>query len=371
MALSRAGRARPVSLAKAAAVFLASLGVLGASPAALADDYDVEVVELLTKERAEGLAASIDLDSGEARVYRRFISGEGWGHGLVLDGVATTDEVSHWTAHFEAEGVAVKVRGLETATATVDTSAAESTATTPVVVPAVRERDRRAEALLKLAIKAHGAPDGGGAVLAAAPVVHFEFRRTLHLDTGPLVVRHSYTRAGIARRLEVTVEQGEGTDSLTVVTTANQAWLREESAVTARRADRAVEVIDRFSPESVLGAVLDLSHRMKVAPEWEGLALVEADGEICLEAEDGADELQRACFGPDTGLVNRLVWASAGGPVTWELGEPRAWLEDWMLPSRLSIHNPVGPIEEVELLALNLPERATAGSFDQPVVDGL
>jgi len=359
-----------VSLIRSVAVLLASLGVLGVSGAALAGDYDVEVVELLTKDQADELAAGIELDSGTTRVYRRFVSGQGWGHGIRLDGVATTAEVERWTTHLEGEGLEVRVSGLEPAGSADGAATSDSEAIT-VEATAARERDRGAVALLKQAIKAHGAVDGGSARLAEAPVVHFEFRRTLHLDTGPLVVRHSYTRAGIARRLEVKVERGEGKDSLTVVTTANQAWLLEGSDVTARRADRAVEVIDRFSPEAVLGAVLDLSQHMKVAPEWDELALVDDDGETCLQAAEGADELQRACVGSDTGLVHRLVWASASGPVTWELGEPRAWLEGWMLPSSLSIHSPVGPLEEVELLALTLPEQATPGTFDQPVVDGL
>lgn len=379
-------------------VLLGLVGVLGAvaPPASAASEHRIVVAEPMTREAAEALAAELGLP--EVRVYRRFLAGAGWTHTVEVGPLRDAAAAEGIAKELEGRGLAVVRSGPEVLEAAVSEVApspstalaptrpaavgpASGSAAAPVAAPDPAEvvlpepdrpsaisvvRDRKAEAYLRGAGKAHlGALDG--AALLGAPALEYRFTRELEGPQGRLVVRHRYTRQDRARALEVEVLEGKGKPSRSVITPGNRAVLLADGSATERDPARLLEIVERFSPEGVLGHLLALPAELREGSAWRGLYLEEGTEVPVLRPQVARDHgVQHARFDPDTGLLAEVTLAEGGDERTWVLDAWGQTAAGVLLPHRVEVFDGETLLERVQVEALVVSESVPAGTFDLP-----
>ena len=352
-----------------ATLVLTSKGALGA-------EYVVVLAEVLTHEQAQGLADELASGGAATRVYRRFQPGQGWGYTvevLGLDGSASARRIA---ADLGRRGHPAEVFGPPEALSAAGPAADKAEAVSPSAAAARRSqrttsaisvvRDRKAEAFLKAAAREHEGGQGG-ATLEGAPAVVFRFERRLLGAQAGMAVHHEYVRQGLAHSLRVQVTEGEGTNSYTLITPGNRALLEVGGVSSERDPKRVLDIVERFSPEAVLGLPLSLSWTLREGVDWRGLMIVEEEGPTVLVPQVERDEgVIYARFSPDDGLLQEVRWRHEGETRRWLLSDYRLTSAGILLPHHLQISADGVELEEVSVEALETHPEAPAAAFDLP-----
>lgn len=357
-------------------VLLLALGLL-AAPALAAEGHRLGVAEPMSREEAEALAAELGLP--EVRVYRRFLPGSGWSHTVEVGPLGDAQAAAGIARELEARGLEIWRSGPEAGSPGEEAGPALPRPAPLAEPPRAVEgreaaisvvRDRKAEAWLRGAARLHqGTLDG--AALEDARALDFRFVRELQGPQGSLRVRHSYAREGRARALEVEVLEGAGTSSRSIITPGNRAVLLAGGSATERDPARLLEIVERFSPEGVLGHVLDLPVELREGSAWRGLMLEEDTEVPVLRPQVERDHgVLHARFEGESGLLAELTLADEGGARTWLLEEWGETAAGVLLPHRVEVYDGETLLERVWVEALELGEAAPAGTFDLPDVVG-
>jgi len=362
-----------------AAVLLAVL--VRAGPASAADEVWVETEPMETRQAAAELAANAALTQGDqrsSRVLRRFVKGEGWRYLVRIDGIQDEDEGRRIAALLAGTGTAASVVARDgDEVHTVDELAAPPTAATAPLPAAGAALDRLPDArtVLRDAVRAHGGLKGGQAVLELARSVELDVERTVAIDKGALVAANRYYRQGDALRLEVEVVQGTGTDSVTVLTADNHAWVTTGGETVGRDAARTREVLARFSPEGVLAVPLGLAQDVEDAADWQDLKVVareDLDGAAQLRLASttparGNDGLVAAWFDVSTGTLSAVDWRTSAGVIGFRYKDYRSVAEGLIIPFEATIRRDGTQVEQVRVLRLTLDPALDPALFAAPV----
>lgn len=372
---------RLLSFASAARVAVVCSALLGPAPAAAADEVWVETAPLASRQEAHELLAEADLsDEGlTARVTRRFVKGSGWRFVVRIDGVDDVAEgrrLAMTLAEAGARALVLEQEGdtVRTAHDLGGSGAAATAGADPTATIDARVRLPDARAVLRKAVKAHGGARGGLELVEPAEALSLAYERTVAVDDGQLLAANRYFRQGEALRLEVEILEGVGTDSVTLVTPGNRAWVVVEDRAVARDVARTREVIARFGPESVLAVPLGLAQDVDQAADWQDVRVVGTElvaGREQLRVEPAVTDPARAglvaaWFEADAGTLTQVQWRSVSGLLTFAYDDYREVDSGVIVPFVAGIERDGRPVERVRLLQFELDPLLDSGLFADP-----
>jgi len=383
-------------------------GLLMLSGAAYAGEYAVESPELSERAAAEQLQTGLEDVTGVSWLIQRRTGDDGRVFVLRAEGVDSLDAAWSLAGRLVVEdetGTVYARRGrsevqvvampgpstapvVETAAeiaaaeiaaaeASADGAGAEEPAALTLSVPAPvtpAERPRSVERLLRAAIDAHGGQKGGLVALASQSTVDITYRRTI-TDSGTdggeaLVVDHRYRRSGKACRLEVTIAQGEGTDSVTILTSDQTGWLVIGGAATERDRERVREMLGHFSPEAVLSIPLRVSTDLRQAPDWQNLQRRRGGGDTVVLSAAAPSEitvgLTSAAFDAQSHRLVQTAWATAAGPLSFDYDDYSEIAPGIVIPMKVRIERGGDEIERLEVQAFTVGGEMDKAIFSSP-----
>ncbi len=326
----------------------------------------------------ERLVAVLDDPDIAARVQRRFLPGHGWRYVLRVDGVDDLDASRTAAEHIAALGTEASVWTREGEL--VERQERVAPKLQPVtpdrapVLDADRGQARQARQVLRQAAKAHRGSAGGLEVVSNAASLRFAYERRVELDDGALVASNRYLRSGDAMRLEVQVVEGDGVDSLTVLTPENRAFVVADGPSQARDPARTSEVLARFSPEVVLAIPLGVARDLEGAAAWQEVELegeVELDSGIAVRLRPSGppptrDGLVTAAFDRASNLLVEVEWLTASGLMRFEFDDYRAIADDLIIPFSTRIHRDGRLVETIRVQELALEPALEGALFAAP-----
>ena len=290
--------------------------------------------------RSDATALLDGLGSGvEGRVVRSFERGVGWTYRVVVDDIAelgAARAVASTLARDGRPGSVLESEGGESRLVEVVPVGAPSAAAAPTrlapsaaaAASAPSERRPDVDSVLRAAVRAHGGEDGGLVFLHDQPAVRFAFERTVTLDGVVLRTRNTFSRQGESLRLDVEILEGEGKDSVTVLSREGGAWVRADGVAVEREVARTREVLQRFSPEVMLAMPLGLPQDVDTGASWRGLEVQAAGaddaGSLVVGPAEARDEgLSSANFDPRDHTLQRVVWQGGAGTVVFSYADYR------------------------------------------------
>lgn len=374
------------------------LGWIWLAGLAWAGDVDVESASFQTREEAMTLFQAMEETLGQdgdaqPRLVRRYQQNEGWRYVVVVEGLE--DQQANDLCEVHAVTVVGATEGRTPAPATTVTNepraiseVAEqpSVNTVPAAEPTVQQRisprsqpptSDSAEAVLRAAARAHGGGRTSRSRFRSAESLQFVYVRAVPVQQTTLVAHNTYTRSGDAVRLDVRIQEGEGTDSTTVLTADGQGYLQVDGEITSRDGGRTLELLERFSPEALLAFPLGLPEDIHTAAAWQGLVVVaqsqtpQGEEQWGLAANDGDRGLglQGATFANN--LLTSVQWKTEEAELLFGYADYHPVSEDLniMIPHHVRIERDGVLLEEirVESIAFNLgpnPELFTVPAGD-------
>jgi hypothetical protein len=339
-----------------ALAFLVHLALAG-------EGWWLESAESPDRTVATAVESTANRDGFHARVVKRFRLGDGWMHVALVEGFE--DEVSA----SEAARRLTKETGVSFTIVNAP-ARGKPVAHAAAAPPPAPSRDAvTAASAVARCLEAHGGPTGGGAALARAPGLHFRFTRTFSVDGKSVTVTHDYWRDASSRRLEVT-GGGFGTDSV-LVATAGGAWIAAGGKVEARDVGVLITQADAFSPEVILGPALDVPGLFGGSDLGTLMLLEGAESGVRVgRGEDPAGSgFAFADVDSATGLLHRVRYVTDAGPVVYRFSGWRSRADGLVVPARVNIERADGRAEDVEVQALELPEKLPSGTFVPPSID--
>jgi len=319
--------------------------------------YFVRVTEVYALEKARSLAQSVSLDGAGGLVY---VDDGRAGALLEVVGVDATESTEEGAGSTENQ--------------TPD-SEAEST-NQEQAEPVERQLDE----VLRDVINAHGGKGGGIGQVQEASGVSFAFHRAVpttgkaSLDPQSIVAHNHYVRQGDRLRLAVSVVQGAGKDSVTVITPNDQAWVRTNAGVVERDIDRTRKVLERFSPEVLLAIPLGVPHDVRTAEAWSGLQ-IDGEDDGLLRLRRPSDETEGAA--PPTGMIEvgldakastvaYLVWEDAGGTTIYRYKDYRTMENGLVIPSQCIVERDAVLVEDIAVQSYELNPSLGEDFFVRP-----
>ncbi|MCB9777323.1 MAG: hypothetical protein H6742_02000 [Alphaproteobacteria bacterium] len=371
-------------MSRAPFIGLVAVGLLCLAPASAAAAPRVWVESAGFEKRAEALALEdrlehagvMDGGSVHARVVRRFVAGQGWRHVVQLDGVSDQEAALALAARIAAAGEIAQVLADDGGEVRViarpkPVAPAVTGSGAPVDVAA----NDAGQGLIRAAVKAHGGARSGLAALQGADSVQFTFERRITTDAGSLLASNRYARQGDALRLEVDVVEGQGVDSVTVLSPGNRATLRQGDSdeLLERDPSRTREVLARFSPEQVLAVALSFPVEAGASPTWQ--ELVPTGQAAC--GKDRCDRLARpgptgepglleALFDRGTHQLRDVTWATEGGRLRFSMDGYRTTESGLVAPGTVTVTRDGTTVEEIRVLELQLDLPLEGALFDAP-----
>lgn len=348
---------------------------------ALGAELWVETAPVTDRAQAEALLAALappDEGGPTGRVLRRFVKGAGWQYVVRVEGVQAQPQADQVAAQLRAAGARALVMSREgdqvrtLSDAGGGSAAGEATAAQGDEAGGRRLPDARA--VLRDAVKAHGGERGGLDLVETAATVSLAYEREIAIDQGRLLAANRYSRLGEALRLEVEILEGVGTDSTTVVTSSNQAWVVAGGEPTPRDVARTREVLAGFAPESLLEIPLGLARDVDQAAAWEDLRVASAEvleGVDCWRLEPAGgpptvEGLVTAWFDQDRGHLVGARWRTPGGELEFLFSDYREVAPGVVVPFKTALLRNGRPVEKVRLLQLLLDVPIEPGVFAAP-----
>ncbi len=321
----------------------------------------VESGPMSDRKAVEDLAEGLSLEAGGStvKVVRRFVRGSGWQFLLRVEGALDYEAGAAVARSIQAAGG----RGLVIEqsdgdpTVLLDTGLPTAAPVRPAESAPGSEDGRKApdvRALLRGAVRSHGGERGGLDTVAHADSAILVFRREIPVDDGLLISTNRFYRSGQAVRLEVEIVEGPGSDSTTLVTAQNAAWVRTEAEPIARDPARAREVLARFAPESVLAIPLGLARDITEDSAWSDLALHPStdpkSGRVSVSpVEPSREGLQSAEFTRDDQLLVSLQWSGPSGLLAFGFGDYREVAPSVVVPWSLTIERNGQLVERIQI----------------------
>lgn len=362
--------------------------LIGFSAVAWAGEITIESDVFPTREDAMVVFSTVQQQLGadaseRARLVRRYYQGQGWRYIVLVEDVSeqrapaiagmaegmTIIRPPEAEPDHAAEPAPIVSAGAEAAA---DEPAAAAVGTPERVRVARRDQLPAAEDLLRAAVKVHGGARGGGNYLRSVQTVRFSYERTVPVQGGTLVAHNQFFRSGDAIRLEVGIQEGEGVDSTTTLTSDQQGFVQVGNEVTERDGLRTMEMLQRFSPEAVLSIPLGLPEDVETAAAWHGLKTLrkEDSGEhglwvVAGSVAEGELGLLEAAFDSSTGHLAWVSWAAEAGEITFTYADYRELGEggELVVPLRTRIERDGSLIEEIRVVELELGLELAAELF--------
>lgn len=364
---------------------------LAPSMAWAADGLWVETAPLDSREQALAILADADLDANAvtAHVVRRFIKGSGWRFVVRVEGAQDLSQATSLAHALAVDGTRVLV--LEQQNGQVHTvdplaDAAEESALDDGAA-SLKDGDRTqppgldvatdlpsARGVLRAAIKAHGGGRGGIEIVEQATAITMSFERRLSVDDGQLVALNEYARLGDAVRLGVEITEGVGTNSATIITPENRAWVVVDGEPLARDVARTREVLARFAPESILAVPLGLARDIAEAAAWQDLETT------AIEALAGRDQLRlqprtrsaakeglvAAWFDAESNRLSQVQWQSPAGLLTFGFDDYGEVAPGLVVPFHSTVVRDARPVESIQITEFTLEPELSADLFADP-----
>jgi len=226
--------------------------------------------------------------------------------------------------------------------------------------------------ILRQAIRAHGGREGGNVVLSASPSILFSYERHVPDGDGGVVASNRFMRKDQAIRLEVAIQSGVGEDSITTLTQEPQGWVMVDGEYTERDPQRVLELLERFSPESVLAFPLGLPEDVETAEAWRGLQTVgKTSGDLgvvwVLEGQGGALGLQQAAFDLQDHTLRWVRWISESGEILFYYDDYREIGKGLVIPFITRVERSGRLVEEIRVTDLQLEVRLQDELFSTPI----
>ncbi|NOY28266.1 MAG: hypothetical protein GXP62_20575 [Oligoflexia bacterium] len=366
--------------------------VLAPVVARAADGLWVETAPLDSRDQAVAILADagLDTDAVTARVVGRFIKGSGWRFVVRVEGAQDLSQATSLAQALAAAG-GTQVLVLEQQNGQVHT-------VDPLAIPQAegalddgaapsKDSDRSgtkdqvvdddlpsARGVLRAAIKAHGGSQGGIELVEQATAITMTFERKLAVDDGQLVALNEYARLGDAVRLDVEITEGVGTNSTTIITPENRAWVVVDGEPLARDVARTREVLARFAPRAILAVPLGLARDIAEAAAWQDLETT------AIEPLAGRDQLRlqprtraavtegllAAWFDAKSSRLSQVQWQSPAGLLTFGFDDYAEVAPGLVVPFHCTVGRDGRPVESIQITEFGLEPELSADLFADP-----
>ena len=180
----------------------------------------------------------------------------------------------------------------------------------------------------------------------------FEFIRKLHHGGKYMETKHLFLRSGDSMRLEVTILEGEGENSTTVLTPSGKGILKVNDKSAERSSIRTKETLKTFSSEWLLSVLLNFENDVQTDGPWRQLdAFEKLEGAWRLYHSSGGDtqRIQQAIISEKEGWLIQLVLNDEKGALEYRWTEYTDLGEGTFVPFKMErIRN--GTVEEVIII---------------------
>lgn len=346
---------------------------------ASAAPFSMESPGHAAREKAEELrkaAVAAGASDERTRIVRRYERGAGWRFLVHVDGLPTEGDVQSLVSVLSVAGVAPRVVDLATGETVAVAAPPPPPPATPVATgggdaveakaSASRRGRREAEGVLRAAVEAHGGATGGLAALSGSRELTFQFVREVPVDGKSLVARHVYRRSGDSLRLDVTVQKGDGVDSVTVAGPGGGAWVVSEGKTVPRDAPRTREIVGRFAPEQLLRVALGVAADIETATAWRELVVVGPEGDdlVVLRPETGpTGGLVEVAFSRTDHRLRRVTMERAGRRTVYLFDDYRELAPGLVVPHETETLRDGASVEAIQVLGLDASTRIPATLF--------
>jgi hypothetical protein len=349
---------------------------------ARAEGFYVQTGPLDTRAQARQVVDSAGELDGEPRIVRRFRDHHGWEYVVMIEGFE-----DQGAAHVVANRIAFEwgpvslYRVDGKAANLVATISADSAAFHGAIVEAVEAtpsddsapRQRQGSAILRAALKAHGGRNGGLPRLARAATVEFSYVRRIPTEEDTLVSHHRFVRGALGSRLDVRIDEGQGVNSVTVLT-SDSAWvevLGERPVV--RDVARTREVLELFSPEAVLSVPLTVLWELDDTGAWLGLQTFErreydGRGVLVIEPTEHREStgLVGAGFWEDEHTLAWITLMGDLGQVTFSFDGYQEVSGGLVIPFQARVERDGRLVEELLIERMSIESELDEALFDRP-----
>jgi len=363
---------------------------------ALAGEFFVEGPEVDTRAEAVAMAQAAQARAVECRVVRRYRHGTGWvyvvvsapyGDRISASSAATTmaGSTGRGMTIFATDGdpapqdsptAPSPIGGDEPAPDAADDGTDSSIAH---ITPEPLDNDDVGDdavggdevaRTLRRIERAHGGADGGDRVLSRASSVVFRYTRTTPEGQ---VIDHTFARRGEERYLSIDVREGDGV-SMTVSVTGVAAWSTTKGGAPAPvDRQRALETIERFSPEHVLGLALTIATDLESRPELQRLrsdGQADVDGDRCEVLRYDGDRV----VPPFVVAVSTESWrvrqVGFDNGVLKDMTDYRATEDGLVYPMRVQVWRRRAIVDTVNVAKLELDSPLPAEWLSNPFATG-
>lgn len=330
----------------------------------LSEDLSKESASNLTTQ-CESLIDAQQLQSLEIRSSRFYISGQGYQYRVVIAGLQTRESAIALQEELLAQNVSMtlQVDG-QSETSPIKTMPKDQieiqpeeqkTTTVPMEPDEIkgehkylgsRERPSVDDVILH-AKEAHQVLRDGW--LSSTQEEFYFYRRLPQEGTN---IHHRYYQQGNNFRLDITIKNGEGVNSTTVLPEDGEAWIQSSDKVIPGNASRTRELLTRFSSKNILSVPFHFSEDVTQSEEWNAFSKVKREGDLWTLFGSHHDVLKKVSFYRDTWLIAMVEVNNAGKTMTYEFTDYREVESLGAIPHIVQIFDDGQLVEEIQVESL-------------------
>lgn len=341
----------------------------------LSEDLSKEAAINLTTQ-CETLIDVQQLRSLEIRSSRFYISGQGYQYRVVIAGLENRDSAVALQEKLLVQDVSMtlQVDG-QSEIPSVSIKTAESNISqieeqTPTVVSRKRENQQSESKYLGSrerpsvddvvlhAQEAHQVLRDGW--LRSTQEQFYFYRRIPQEGTN---IHHRYYQQGKNLRLDITIKNGEGVNSTTVLPEDGEAWIQSSDKVIPGNAARTQELLTRFSSKNILSVPFHFAKDVSESEEWNSFTKVKREGDRWKLSGSRHEVLKSASFYRDSWLIAMVEVSNAGKTMTYEFTDYRNIDSLGAIPHIVQIFDEGQLVEEIQIESLTFIEEIPDSMF--------
>jgi hypothetical protein len=341
----------------------------------LSEDLSKDAATELTTQ-CETLIDAQQLRSLEIRSSRFYISGQGYQYRVVIAGLDNRDSAVALQENLLTQNVSMTLQidgqseSPSIAIQTTESSAPKIQDSTPTVV-SVEQGDKKGESkylgsrerpsvddVVLHAQEAHQVLRDGW--LKSTQEQFYFYRRLPQEGTN---IHHRYYQQGKNLRLDITIKNGEGVNSTTVLPEDGEAWIQSSDKVIPGNAARTQELLTRFSSKNILSVPFNFAQDVSESEEWNAFTKVKREGDRWMLSGSRHEVLKAASFYRDTWLIAMVEVNNAGKTMTYEFTDYREIESLGSIPHIVQIFDEGQLVEEIQIESLTFIEAIPDSMF--------
>jgi hypothetical protein len=309
-----------------------------------------------------------DFTGVEIRNSRFFVSGKGYQYRVVVAGLESSEVAKEWHQQLQTinPDFFLQIDGKDLVSRQKDPKVVEEMTEKAVVAIVPKkvlveksEEEPRTRRLIPSSADvlshAQSAHSKIRTEWESTPREQFFFYRSLPQEGS--LIHHRFYRSETSLRLDITIKNGEGTNSTTVLPDDDQAWIQSQEKSVARNAVRTRELLERFSSQNILSVPYHFAKDVQTSEEWDSLKSVRREGEVWRLQSKATDGLVSASFYRETWLIADIIVQEGDRTMEYEFSDYRDVDELGMIPHVVQIYDDQQMVEEIQIETLTITDQ--------------